>query len=369
MADELPPQARDLRRQHRVDRSRCSAAHRPPLDRIKHGDASLFEAELRRRRPRSTCDAIRDYVTRAIVSRRIPELVAATAVQWFRFSTRQPNHRMANQVPTRSTVHLVMPTDTVTASTGRSRDSEPTPRRETSGFRSLLPQFARERLYAWHPGRARRWRKYPGIERVLARGRAVLTFDDGPDLDATPAVLDALDRAAARATFFVLGEQVQSYPELAREIIQRGHEVALHGHLHERQDRIESRRSEEDMRRGFSVLEEHLGVRCRWYRPPYGKMSPGAARTCRSLGLELVYWSAWGLDWEEADARRIADVASAQLDEGGILLLHDSARHARRASAAPTADAIAIICENARQRGISFGSLGEVVSATEGLAA
>lgn len=235
-------------------------------------------------------------------------------------------------------------------------------RDSASGLRSLIPQAARERLYAWHPGRARRWQTYPGLERVEPRGHAVLTFDDGPDPDATPAVLDALDRTGVRATFFLLGTQVECHPALAREVVERGHEIALHGYGHERQDRIDSDRSDEDMHRGYSVLEKHLGVQCRWYRPPYGKMSDGAARTCASLGMSIVYWSAWGLDWEEVGAARIADVVSDQLDDGGILLLHDSARHARRASAAPTADAIEIIAENARERGMSLISLGEALA-------
>lgn len=241
-------------------------------------------------------------------------------------------------------------------------------RKRASGLRSLLPQAAREQLYAWHPGRARRWQKYPGLERVEAGGRAVLTFDDGPDPDATPAVLDALDAVGVRATFFVLGTQVESHPDLAREVAQRGHEIALHGYGHERQDRIDADHSAEDMRRGFSVLEEHLGVRCRWYRPPYGKMSAGAAQTCASLGMNVVYWSAWGLDWEEVSAGRIAEVASGQLDDGGILLLHDSARNARRASAAPTAEAIETIAENAGALGISLMSLTQALGAAEGRA-
>ncbi len=230
-------------------------------------------------------------------------------------------------------------------------------------MRSLLPQGARERLYAWHPGRAGRWRRYPGLERVEPCGYAVLTFDDGPDPEGTPAILDALERAGARATFFVLGAQVERHVGLAREVIERGHEIALHGYGHERQDRIDEVTGAEDMRRGYSVLEEHLGIRSRWYRPPYGKMSDGAARTCQSLGMDVVYWSAWGLDWEEVSAARIADVVCDQLDDGGILLLHDSALRARRMSAAPTADAIETIAENAQARGVSLTSLGEVMPA------
>jgi peptidoglycan-N-acetylglucosamine deacetylase len=78
-----------------------------------------------------------------------------------------------------------------------------------------------------------------------------------------------------------------------------------------------------------------------------------------------VYWSAWGLDWERAEGTRIADVATEQLDDGGIVLLHDSARFARRPSALPTADAIPLIVERADARGIQFVTLGDAVTATE----
>jgi peptidoglycan/xylan/chitin deacetylase (PgdA/CDA1 family) len=219
----------------------------------------------------------------------------------------------------------------------------------------------RERLYEWHPGRARRWRRYSGIERLDPAGEAVLTFDDGPDEDATPAVLDALDEAGATATFFVLAEQLERHAELAREMQRRGHEVALHGFGHERHDRIAAERSRDDVLRGFSVLCETLEVTPRWYRPPFGKMSEASAAACSSLGMLPVYWSAWGLDWEQVDAERIADVACGQLDEGGIVLLHDSARYARRTSARPTAEAIPLIAERASERGLSLTSLGKAV--------
>ncbi len=142
-------------------------------------------------------------------------------------------------------------------------------------LRSLVPQAARERLYAWHPTRARRWRRHPGLERVPGPGHAVLTFDDGPDADATPAVLDALDRAGAQATFFLLASQLDAHAELGHEILRRGHEVGLHGYGHERHDRIDAARSGDDVIRGYGALQELLGVACRWYRPPYGKMSDG----------------------------------------------------------------------------------------------
>ena len=230
-------------------------------------------------------------------------------------------------------------------------------------LRSLLPQGARERLYELHPGRARRWRQHPGVERLEPTGKVVLTFDDGPDHDATPAVLDALDQVGATATFFLLGTQAAANPELAVEITRRGHEIGLHGNNHVRHDRITPAESARDLKDGLHALEDVVGVRCHWYRPPYGKMSPAAAQTCAELGMTIVYWSAWGLDWEEVGAERIATVASSQIDDGGVVLLHDSARFARRASAAPTAAAIPIIAANAEARGLSLVALRDATDA------
>lgn len=236
-------------------------------------------------------------------------------------------------------------------------------------LRTLLPQGARELLYQWHPGRGRRWRQHPGVERVTAGGHAVLTFDDGPDRDATPAVLDALDSVDARATFFVLGSQVEAQPELARELLSRGHEIGLHGFEHLRHDRTDAHVSRADIARGCSTIEDVLGIQCRWYRPPYGKMSAGAADACEQLGLTLVYWSAWGLDWEPVGPERIAEVTCDELDDGAIVLLHDSAKYARRDHAVATAQALPTIAARAAERGISLIALEGALPKTERAAA
>ena len=236
-----------------------------------------------------------------------------------------------------------------------------TPLRHLHNLRALVPRFARERLYEWHPGRARRWQQWPGVQVVEPRGQLVMTLDDGPDEDATPAVLDALDAASSRATFFMLASQVARHDAIAHEVMRRGHEIALHGYCHPRHDRVASAESWDDVMRGFEAIEAATGVRCRWFRPPFGRMSVASAKACRDLGMTPVYWSAWGLDWENVGPRRIVDVASRLIDDGGILLLHDSARYGRRPSAIPTAEAIPMIAERAAARSISLVSLEQAV--------
>jgi peptidoglycan/xylan/chitin deacetylase (PgdA/CDA1 family) len=195
---------------------------------------------------------------------------------------------------------------------------------------------------------------------VAPAGRAVLTFDDGPDSSpqGTEAVLDALDAADAKATFFLVGEQIADSPDLAPEILARGHEIGVHGQRHFRHDRVPSAESVTDIEAGYAAVAEIAGVNPRFYRPPYGKLSAAGAETCRRLGLEVAYWSTWGLDWEPLPSQRIARRVNRDLDDGSIVLLHDSARYAVRPSAAETARSIDAIARRASELGLDLVTLG-----------
>ena len=193
-----------------------------------------------------------------------------------------------------------------------------------------------------------RWRRFPGRERV--EQGAALTFDDGPDPDATPAVLGALERLGVRATFFLVGEQLLVHHELGAQVASAGHDVGLHGFCHVEHDELDDPR--EDLLRGLDAIESATGLRPRICRPPYGRFSEASFAACSDLELEPVYWSAWGMDWEPLPAERIADLACRDLAEGAILLLHDSPRYAPRRSARPTAEALDAIVGAMRERGL-----------------
>jgi peptidoglycan-N-acetylglucosamine deacetylase len=187
----------------------------------------------------------------------------------------------------------------------------------------------------------------------------VLTFDDGPGNDATPRVLDELQRAEARGTFFLLGAEVRLKPQLAREILAGGHELGLHGFAHPRYDKITPAQARHDLERGLEVIEAETGIRPRWFRPPFGRLSADSHSICRSLGLGIAYWSSWGLDWEETSAEAIFAEVASELRPGAIVLLHDTARYGRRSSAEPTASALPAIVDHARQRGLEWVTLSE----------
>jgi len=190
----------------------------------------------------------------------------------------------------------------------------------------------------------------------LARERGVaLTFDDGPHAAGTPAVLEQLDRAGARATFFLVGEQVARNPALAAEIVAAGHEVGLHGYRHRLQILRTQRALADDLQRAIATIEDAIGESTRWYRPPYGVFSQGSLHLVRRAGRRPVLWSRWARDWRaSATPTEIAWKATADLSAGDVVLLHDADHYSSEGSWRKTAAALPSIVESVAALGEPF---------------
>ncbi|MEA2218573.1 MAG: hypothetical protein QOJ35_1199 [Solirubrobacteraceae bacterium] len=187
----------------------------------------------------------------------------------------------------------------------------------------------------------------------LGSGAVGLTFDDGPHPRGTPAVLDALAAAGARATFFVVGEQLRAYPEVAREIVAAGHLLAVHGDRHVCTSLRTPGALRADLDRCAALVEEHAGVAARRYRPPLGIFSPLALAEARRRGWTPLLWSAWGRDWTaRASPAAIAARTTRSLREGDVVLLHDADHYAAAGSWRRTADALPRILETLAARGL-----------------
>src|SRR5436309_5070171 len=124
-----------------------------------------------------------------------------------------------------------------------------------------------------------------------------LTFDDGPHPEGTPALLDLLRDAQAQVTFFLIGEQVERWPEIAERIAREGHAIALHGYGHRNLLRVPPQALARDLDRGARAIEEATGAAPALYRPPYGIFSPAGMATAKRRGYENLLWSRWGHDW------------------------------------------------------------------------
>lgn len=203
-----------------------------------------------------------------------------------------------------------------------------------------------------------RWREFPARERLDAPERVALSFDDGPDPVGTPAILDALEAAGGvKATFFMVGEQVKTDPRLARSVAERGHEIALHGATHRPHRELSERDARDELAYGLGTIEAATGRHPRWFRPPYGVFSEHSYEACGAVGLEPVYWSAWGMDWETISAERIVDIVERDLEPGAIVVLHDSARYGHRPDVEATVAALPLVVAAARERGLEPGPL------------
>lgn len=151
-----------------------------------------------------------------------------------------------------------------------------------------------------------------------------LTYDDGPDPASTPAVLDALARHGARATFFVLAGAARRYPDLVTRIVEDGHELALHGEDHRSLVTMGDREAVAAVRDARAAVEDVAGTRVRLFRPPYGAHTMRQAAGIRRLGMELTIWSGDAFDWVDDAPSAVAARAVASVFPGAILLLHDT---------------------------------------------
>jgi peptidoglycan/xylan/chitin deacetylase (PgdA/CDA1 family) len=190
-----------------------------------------------------------------------------------------------------------------------------------------------------------------GIPRRLGRGIAI-TFDDGPHPQGTPAALEQLARAGARATFFLVGEQVERFPALAAEVAAAGHEVAIHGYRHTLLLRRSPQTVREDYARALDVIARATDTEPTLYRPPYGVFSGPALLIVRRIGWRPLLWSRWGRDWtRRARPETIAARASERLEAGDVVLLHDADHYSSADSWRRTAAALPLVLESAAATG------------------
>jgi peptidoglycan/xylan/chitin deacetylase (PgdA/CDA1 family) len=189
------------------------------------------------------------------------------------------------------------------------------------------------------------------LTRCPALPGVALTFDDGPHDEGTPSILEILARSRARATFFVIGEQVERRPELLRRIVAEGHLVALHGYRHRLQLRLSAAEVRADIERGAEAIERVTGAVPSWHRPPYGIYSPAGLAAVRAAGMRPLLWSRWGKDWRRLTTpQRIAARVLAGLGPGDVILLHDADFYSSRGSHRRTALALELVMSTLTER-------------------
>jgi peptidoglycan/xylan/chitin deacetylase (PgdA/CDA1 family) len=156
------------------------------------------------------------------------------------------------------------------------------------------------------------------------RRSLALTFDDGPDPVRTPLLLDLLAEQGVKATFFLLGKQVDAHPELTARIVAEGHEIGNHTYNHRYLPLARSRRVAAELEATDRAIERATGIKPQLARPPYGGRSPRNVRVFERLAKRLVLWDVNSYDWKGHPADVVVRRVVERTRPGSIILMHDA---------------------------------------------
>ncbi|OZU87318.1 hypothetical protein CIL03_17130 [Virgibacillus indicus] len=163
-----------------------------------------------------------------------------------------------------------------------------------------------------------------GPEKLDPDGKYIaLTFDDGPHPKVTPRILETLRRYDAKATFFMLGSQVEYYPSIANRVGEAGHEIGNHTMNHQDLTALGINKIKEEIQESSSIIEKATGRTPTLLRPPYGASNENAEQAANHSGTPIIMWSVDSLDWKSRNAAAVKEEVMLNVSPGSIVLLHD----------------------------------------------
>lgn len=186
-----------------------------------------------------------------------------------------------------------------------------------------------------------------------------MTFDDGPHPVHTPKLLDMLKARGIRATFYVVGGAVEANPEIARRIVNEGHEIANHTWSHPYLTKLSSDGVRSQIEKTSAAIQKATGVLPTNMRPPYGATNSRLnKRMDEEFGLKVIMWSVDPMDWRYRNSARVANEILTKTQAGGIVLAHDI--HATTVAAMPAA------LDGLRAKGFKFVTVSELLAMEKG---
>ncbi|TDF94204.1 polysaccharide deacetylase family protein [Paenibacillus piri] len=195
----------------------------------------------------------------------------------------------------------------------------------------------------------------PTDEKVIA-----LTFDDGPDPEDTPKILELLKQYEAKATFFIVGKKAEAYPEILGREDAEGHELANHTYHHIYFNRSFSEKTiTDEISRAEEVIYKRSGQKPRLFRPPGGFYNDALVRVAKNSGYKVVMWS-WHIntmDWNTPGVDKIAKTVLNNARNGDIVLLHDWVE-----GKSQTVEALKQILPELKNRGYRFVTISELLT-------
>jgi len=203
----------------------------------------------------------------------------------------------------------------------------------------------------------------PSIYRGSASRRSIaLTFDDGPS-ESTPEILEVLSTQGVLATFFECGANVRRLPEIAREVVRRGHELGNHSDTHPKFYFSNAQFIQEELHRAQLTIAETTGALPTLYRAPFGVRWPGMRAAQDKLHLLGVMWTVMGRDWK-LDAAAIVRRVASRVRNGAIICLHDGRELEARPAVGATVEAVRSLIPMLKAKGFGFETVSQLICPT-----
>ncbi len=189
-----------------------------------------------------------------------------------------------------------------------------------------------------------------------------LTFDDGPDPEITPQILKILKAEKIKATFFVLGQKVQTYPQIAKQIVADGHQIANHSFAHQWFAGFKFGKSiNEDFIKTQTIIKDLTGQSPKLIRTPHGFASTWFLKSIKQKGLTPVFWNLDSGDWiSKATGQKVIDQVIKNVKPGSIILMHDG-QDFKIGHQKQTAEALPQIIDKLKSRGFEFKTVSNLI--------
>ena len=183
--------------------------------------------------------------------------------------------------------------------------------------------------------------------------KIAISFDCAWGVDYTDTLLDVMEKNDVKCTFFAVQFWVEKYPEYAKKIVEKGHELGTHSRTHSYMSKQSKAEIQDELHTSSKAIEELTGQKVTLFRPPYGDYDDELIDTCLEMGIYPIQWDIDSLDWKNLSATEIALRIVNGVKPGSIILCHNNGLH--------TAEALPMIFSTLKNRGYEFVPIGELI--------
>lgn len=183
--------------------------------------------------------------------------------------------------------------------------------------------------------------------------KVAISFDATWGAEKTPEILKILEKHKIKTTFFLVNIWLQKYPDVAKIISEKGHEIGMHSTTHPHFSRLSEAEMEKELKENYQMIENITGQKPVLFRPPYGDYNNDVIRVVDRLGFKAIQWSVDSLDWKDLSSEQIQERVLSRINPGDIVLFHNAGKY--------TPDALDPILTNLEQQGYQVVPISELL--------